>query len=588
MTLTVCSYGGGVQSTALLVMAAQGDLGIKTFLFANVGDDSEHPATLRYVHEVAMPYAEAHGVTIHELHRSGLTLHQYITRPGNKAETIPVRLANGMPASRVCTSKWKIEVLSRWLKANGATKDNPAQTNMGISLDEFQRMRSSSGYAHYTVAYPLIERRMTRQDCINAIQRSGLPVPPKSSCWFCFAGETEVITPNGAKPIKDLVGTATVLVPIAKSGISRWQDVEVRSFGEQPLMKITLRRTRSEKVIYATPEHRWVTIGKNQCWQPFKTTSELKPGDLIPSSRPKPILASHYPVVPSPFGIAQGFVFGDGHLEGDTKPASVILHGEKDLSMMPYFALCNPREVTLPSGKTGMYVYNLPRQWKERPPLTESRSFLLGWLAGYFAADGHVSLDGQAVIYSAQRDHMALVRDICYILGVQTSPIAKKVRDGFNGMEELYSVTLYSRDLPETFWINAHHKERVTVSQQTVGRRTDWQVVSVEPTDRVEEVFCAIVPEREMFVLADNIVTGNCPFHRMSRWREMANTEPELFAQAVALEQHLNTNIREPKGKDKVWLTDALRPIDKAVGSMAQGKLFDGAEPTCDSGFCFM
>jgi hypothetical protein len=26
---------------------------------------------------------------------------------------------------------------------------------------------------------------MDRQDCINVIQRAGLPVPPKSSCYFC-------------------------------------------------------------------------------------------------------------------------------------------------------------------------------------------------------------------------------------------------------------------------------------------------------------------------------------------------------------------------------------------------------------------
>lgn len=183
--LKVVSYGGGVQSTSLLAMAAQGELDIQTFLFANVGDDSEHPATLRYVHDVAMPYAKEHGIELIEVQRPGLTLLQHIRRPGNKAEVIPVRLGNGMPASRICTSDWKIKVIARWLKGQGATKDVPAQVNMGISLDEFQRMRTSSGYPFYTVAYPLIERRMRRQDCVNVIAHAELPVPPKSSCWFC-------------------------------------------------------------------------------------------------------------------------------------------------------------------------------------------------------------------------------------------------------------------------------------------------------------------------------------------------------------------------------------------------------------------
>jgi hypothetical protein len=53
----VVSYGGGVQSNALLVLAAQGRIDYRRFLFANVGDDSEHPATLRYVRDVALPSA---------------------------------------------------------------------------------------------------------------------------------------------------------------------------------------------------------------------------------------------------------------------------------------------------------------------------------------------------------------------------------------------------------------------------------------------------------------------------------------------------------------------------------------------------
>ena len=53
--LRVVSYGGGVQSTALLVLAAQGRVDFRVFLMANTGDDSEHPATLRYVRVVAVP-----------------------------------------------------------------------------------------------------------------------------------------------------------------------------------------------------------------------------------------------------------------------------------------------------------------------------------------------------------------------------------------------------------------------------------------------------------------------------------------------------------------------------------------------------
>ena len=45
--MKVISYGGGVQSTAMLVLANQGAIdSVDAALFSNVGDDSEHPATL--------------------------------------------------------------------------------------------------------------------------------------------------------------------------------------------------------------------------------------------------------------------------------------------------------------------------------------------------------------------------------------------------------------------------------------------------------------------------------------------------------------------------------------------------------------
>ena len=61
------SYGGGVQSTAALVLAAEGHIDFPLFLFANVGDDSENPATLRYVREQAEPYAASHDIELVEL-----------------------------------------------------------------------------------------------------------------------------------------------------------------------------------------------------------------------------------------------------------------------------------------------------------------------------------------------------------------------------------------------------------------------------------------------------------------------------------------------------------------------------------------
>ena len=41
--LRAVSYGGGVQSTALLVLAAERKIDFPLFVFANVGDRAENP-----------------------------------------------------------------------------------------------------------------------------------------------------------------------------------------------------------------------------------------------------------------------------------------------------------------------------------------------------------------------------------------------------------------------------------------------------------------------------------------------------------------------------------------------------------------
>lgn len=187
--MRVFSYGGGVQSTAALALAASGDIDFPLFLFANVGSDSENPDTLAYVEQHAKPFAADHDIELVEVQktlRSGErdTIRRWLDR-GERTIGIPMRMANGAPGNRSCTEQFKINVVNRELKRRGASAEKPAVLGMGISLDEWQRMRSDSGDPFKTLAYPLIDLGLTRADCVAVIERAGLPVPPKSSCYFC-------------------------------------------------------------------------------------------------------------------------------------------------------------------------------------------------------------------------------------------------------------------------------------------------------------------------------------------------------------------------------------------------------------------
>lgn len=189
--LRAISYGGGVQSTALVVLAATGRIEADVALFANVGDDSEHPATIRYVHDVAIPWAAERGLTIHELHRvkrdgTTETLMGRLMKPDSRSIGIPVRMADtGAPGTRSCTMDFKIGVVRRWLKGHGASAATPADVLIGISTDEIERIGNRRTQRGESPRYPLIDLGLDRAACAQVIRDAGLPVPPKSACFFC-------------------------------------------------------------------------------------------------------------------------------------------------------------------------------------------------------------------------------------------------------------------------------------------------------------------------------------------------------------------------------------------------------------------
>jgi hypothetical protein len=194
--LRVFSYGGGVQSTAALVLAANAAIDFNVFLFANVGDDSEDPETLIYLADYAKPYAAEHGIELHELKRVRIrgqaagnveTLYGRLTRDGSRSLPIPVRMSNGAPGTRSCTTTYKIEVIGQWLRAHGAGEADKATVGVGISLDEIERVNARKAMPYETVTYPLLDHDppLRRLDCERVIRSAGLPVPHKSACWFC-------------------------------------------------------------------------------------------------------------------------------------------------------------------------------------------------------------------------------------------------------------------------------------------------------------------------------------------------------------------------------------------------------------------
>jgi hypothetical protein len=173
--MRIISLGWGVQSFTLAAMSALGDLPKVDYA---IHADTTHESQLTY--EFAKkwtPWLEERGVKV------------ITVKPDNSEITdkwggvmLPAYTGINSRINRQCTYKWKIAPVRKWLQAK-RNKEFVDQW-IGISLDEFQRMRDSD-VKYIKNCYPLIEKRLSRLDCIKWLTKNGLEIPSKSACTFC-------------------------------------------------------------------------------------------------------------------------------------------------------------------------------------------------------------------------------------------------------------------------------------------------------------------------------------------------------------------------------------------------------------------
>lgn len=321
--------------------------------------------------------------------------------------------------------------------------------------------------------------------------------------FHCLAGETLVKTDQGEMPIRSLSGGVHRIL----DGNGKWVLAPIKEYGQAQLYKVTLSRNGVRKEIYATSEHRWYTSPRGRKGDAKKNlvvtkTLDLKPRMRIPSIWPQQRTSK---TDISPLGVMRGFVYGDG--TASTHGACALFCGEKDQALLPYFSQLKSYtydDITkIPTG--------LPLSWKTKlPDLDEGPSFLLGWLAGYFAADGCVADDGHLSLTSARRETLEYVTAVCDRLGIGTYTLSGRTRTGYK-TAPIYTLTLRGKGINPAFFLVPEHRRRFEEAQRVRKyERTNWWVVSVEETDRFEPVYCAEVDTTQSFVLEGNILTGNC------------------------------------------------------------------------------
>ena len=190
-TLTVISLGAGVQSSTMAIMAAKGDFpNVDCAIFADTG--YEPKAVYKYLEflKKILPYpvhlVEKGNIRDDMLAAKGTT--NFVVAPFFTQNKITGK--KGM-VMRQCTNDYKIQPIRTKIrelcgvkKGKHFPKDKYVEQWIGISTDEAGRMKPARD-KYILNRHPLIEAKMSRQDCIDYLKKENIPLPEKSACIVC-------------------------------------------------------------------------------------------------------------------------------------------------------------------------------------------------------------------------------------------------------------------------------------------------------------------------------------------------------------------------------------------------------------------
>ena len=189
--LTVLSLGAGVQSSAMAIMSAKGDLPrVDCAIFADTGYE---PKGIYYYLEYLksiLPYP------VHIVSKGNIKEDTLKAATGNKFVVAPFFTKNKLTGKkgmtmRQCTNDYKIQPIRKKIRqlCNVAykkhfPKDKYVEQWIGISTDEIMRVKPARD-KYILNKHPLIDNKLSRNDCLTYMKKQNIKLPTKSACICC-------------------------------------------------------------------------------------------------------------------------------------------------------------------------------------------------------------------------------------------------------------------------------------------------------------------------------------------------------------------------------------------------------------------
>ena len=192
--MNIISLGAGVQSSTMALMAAHGEIGPMPdcAIFADTQAEPKSVYTWLDWLEKQLPFP-VYRVTKGSLTDDSLVIHTS-KKSGNAyiKSLIPafVQQKNGNIGllGRKCTANYKVDMIMSKAKQIGQIKRGQKDVGIiqwiGISSDEAHRMKPSRVPWSKNI-WPLIDKNMSRSDCLKWMSSHNYPPHPRSACVYC-------------------------------------------------------------------------------------------------------------------------------------------------------------------------------------------------------------------------------------------------------------------------------------------------------------------------------------------------------------------------------------------------------------------
>ena len=192
--LTILSLGAGVQSTTMLLMALEGlfDKTPDCAIFADTGYEPKSVYKhLDWLIEKVKPFP-IHIVSVGNIKEDTLAGRLPSSREGQKKpfNTLPTftldKKGNKGMSRRQCTNEYKLTPIrrkTRELMVEASVKK--VEMWIGISYDESIFRRKNARVKDTVNRWPLVEKKLTRIDCLNWLKTRGVETVGKSACVCC-------------------------------------------------------------------------------------------------------------------------------------------------------------------------------------------------------------------------------------------------------------------------------------------------------------------------------------------------------------------------------------------------------------------